>query len=64
MDRLEFETLERCKEIIEGRPVTIRSTDPRLQGDQAWIATMGQPFNRPVPNAPIYGSRHVKPYCN
>jgi len=33
MDRLEAETLERCKEIIEGRPVTIRSTDPRLQGD-------------------------------
>jgi len=31
MDRLESETLERCKEIIEGRPVTIRSTDPRLQ---------------------------------
>jgi len=30
MDRLEAETLERCKEIIEGRPVTIRSTDPRL----------------------------------
>ena len=32
MDRLEAETLERCKEIIEGQPVTIRSTDPRLQG--------------------------------
>jgi D-3-phosphoglycerate dehydrogenase len=31
MDRLESETLERCLEIIEGRPVTIRSTDPRLQ---------------------------------
>ena len=31
MDRLEVETLERCKEIIEGRPVTIRSTDPRLK---------------------------------
>jgi D-3-phosphoglycerate dehydrogenase len=35
MDRLESETLERCKEIIEDRPVTIRSTDPRLQGGQA-----------------------------
>jgi len=34
MDRLEAETLERCQEIIEGRPVTIRSTDPRLQGGQ------------------------------
>ncbi len=32
MDRLESETLERCKEIIEGRPVTIRSSDHRLQG--------------------------------
>jgi D-3-phosphoglycerate dehydrogenase len=32
MDRLEAETLERCKEIIEGRPVIIHSTDPRLQG--------------------------------
>ena len=35
MDRLESETLERCKEIIEGQPVTIRSTDPRLQGGPA-----------------------------
>ena len=35
MDRLESETLARCKEIIEGRPVTIRSTDPRLQGRPA-----------------------------
>ena len=31
MERLEMETLERCLEIIEGRPVTVRSTDPRLQ---------------------------------
>ena len=31
MERLESETLERCREIIEGRPVTIRSTDPRLR---------------------------------
>jgi D-3-phosphoglycerate dehydrogenase len=35
MDRLESETLERCKEILEGRPVTIRSTDPRLRGGPA-----------------------------
>ena len=35
MDRLEAETLDRCKEIIQGRHVTIRSKDPRLQaGDQ------------------------------
>ena len=31
MDRLEAETLERCKEIIEGKPVTIRSDDQRLK---------------------------------
>jgi D-3-phosphoglycerate dehydrogenase / 2-oxoglutarate reductase len=31
MERLESETLERCREIIEGRPVTIRSSDPRLR---------------------------------
>lgn len=31
MARLESEMLDRCLEIIEGRPVTIRSTDPRLQ---------------------------------
>ncbi len=35
MARLEAETLERCREILEGRPVTIRSTDPRLQGGAA-----------------------------
>jgi D-3-phosphoglycerate dehydrogenase len=31
MQRLEQETLERCLEIIEDRPVTILSKDPRLQ---------------------------------
>jgi D-3-phosphoglycerate dehydrogenase len=31
MQRLEQETLERCLEIIENRPVTIKSADPRLQ---------------------------------
>ena len=35
MARLEAETLERCREILEGRPVTIRSTDPRLKGGPA-----------------------------
>lgn len=33
MQRLEIETLERCAEIIAGRPVTILSADPRLQAD-------------------------------
>ena len=30
MARLEEETLERCREIIEGRPVRVKSRDPRL----------------------------------
>ena len=31
MQRLEDETLERCVEILEGRPVLVRSRDPRLR---------------------------------
>ncbi len=31
MERLERETLERCTEILEGRPVLVKSADPRLQ---------------------------------
>lgn len=31
MRRLEDETLERCREILEGRKVTVKSTDPRLR---------------------------------
>jgi D-3-phosphoglycerate dehydrogenase len=30
MDRLERETLERCLEVLEGRPVLVKSRDPRL----------------------------------
>ncbi len=32
MDRLETDTRARLQELVEGRPVTIRSRDPRLQG--------------------------------
>jgi D-3-phosphoglycerate dehydrogenase len=32
MERLENETLERCAELLEGRPVLVKSADPRLQG--------------------------------
>ncbi len=32
MQRLESETLERCFEILEGRPVLVKSDDPRLRG--------------------------------
>jgi D-3-phosphoglycerate dehydrogenase len=31
MARLEAETLERCREALEGRPLTVRSRDPRLR---------------------------------
>lgn len=37
MQRLEEDTLARCREIAEGRPVTIRSSDPRLAGQQNCI---------------------------
>lgn len=31
MARLEADTLARCREVLEGRPVTVRSRDPRLR---------------------------------
>jgi D-3-phosphoglycerate dehydrogenase len=31
MTRLEGDTLERCREALEGRPLTVRSRDPRLR---------------------------------
>jgi len=31
MDRLERETLERCDELLKGRPVLVKSQDPRLR---------------------------------
>jgi D-3-phosphoglycerate dehydrogenase len=31
MERLERETLERCDELIDGRPVLVKSRDPRLR---------------------------------
>ena len=31
MARLEAETLERCREVIAGRPLTVKSRDPRLR---------------------------------
>jgi len=31
MARLEADTLERCREVLERRPVTVRSRDPRLR---------------------------------
>lgn len=37
MQRLEEETLERCFEILEGRPVLVKSADPRLAGQRAGV---------------------------
>ena len=37
MHRLEQETLQRCFEILEGRPVLIKSKDPRLQGQKQGV---------------------------
>ena len=38
MRRLEDDTLARCLEILDGRPVTVRSRDPRLRAQTAGVA--------------------------
>jgi D-3-phosphoglycerate dehydrogenase len=37
MRRLEDETLERCAEVLEGRPVLVKSRDPRLLSQSAGV---------------------------
>lgn len=37
MQRLEADTLARCFEVLEGRPVTVRSHDPRLRAQTAGV---------------------------
>jgi D-3-phosphoglycerate dehydrogenase len=37
MRRLEVDTLARCFEILDGRPVTVRSRDPRLRAQAAGV---------------------------
>lgn len=37
MKRLEDETFERCMEVLEGRPVTIKSKDPRLMAQESGV---------------------------
>ncbi|MSP95881.1 MAG: C-terminal binding protein [Betaproteobacteria bacterium] len=37
MARLEAETLERCMEVLQGRPVTVKSSDPRLRAQQIGV---------------------------
>lgn len=37
MERLERETLERCDELLEGRPVLVKSHDPRLRAQERGV---------------------------
>jgi D-3-phosphoglycerate dehydrogenase len=37
MARLEAETLERCREVLEGRPVLVKSRDPRLRAQRTGV---------------------------
>ncbi len=37
MERLERETLERCREILEGRPTLVKSGDPRLRAQSQGV---------------------------
>ena len=37
MARLEGETLERCMEVLEGRPVLVKSRDPRLRAQSSGV---------------------------
>ena len=41
MARLEDEALARCAEILEGRPVTVKSRDPRLRAQSHGVAFAG-----------------------
>jgi D-3-phosphoglycerate dehydrogenase len=41
MARLEADTLERCREVLDGRPVTVRSHDPRLRAQTRGVRFAG-----------------------
>jgi D-3-phosphoglycerate dehydrogenase len=41
MARLEAETLERCREVLEGRPLTVKSRDPRLRAQTRGVRFAG-----------------------
>ncbi|MEQ9560643.1 MAG: NAD(P)-dependent oxidoreductase [Rhodospirillales bacterium] len=41
MERLELETLERCREVLEGRPVAVKSPDPRLRAQTRGVRFEG-----------------------
>lgn len=54
MQRLEDETLERCFEILAGQPVLIKSTDPRLSGQQQGVAYSSGPLSVRPGDAPSH----------
>ncbi len=37
MQRLQLETLERCREVLDGRPVLVKSHDPRLRAQTSGV---------------------------
>jgi D-3-phosphoglycerate dehydrogenase / 2-oxoglutarate reductase len=41
MARLEAETLARCREVLEGRPLTVKSRDPRLRAQTRGVRFAG-----------------------
>ncbi len=41
MERLELETLARCREVLAGRPVTVKSPDPRLRAQTTGVRFEG-----------------------
>jgi D-3-phosphoglycerate dehydrogenase len=41
MERLQDETLERCLEVLEGRPVRVKSRDPRLRAQERGVLFEG-----------------------
>jgi len=41
MQRLEDETFERCMEVLDGRPVTVKSKDPRLTAQENGVVFVG-----------------------
>ena len=45
MARLEHETLERCNEVLAGKPVMVKSDDPRLRAQAHGVAFAGDTKN-------------------
>jgi D-3-phosphoglycerate dehydrogenase len=41
MARLEAETLERCREVLDGKPLTVKSRDPCLRAQSRGVRFVG-----------------------